>query len=184
LCIISVAHLAYLEAQNGENRRPDFPNHDALKLGITAEGYFTKTLVAVEFCSRRFYPTAEGFLPGGKIGRVLSRAGWFLTGEDSQTVRSAALGQLQDNFHVPFLREYFARVCQLAAKRLGGRPQAHSIHMAKRHDYDDSTLSFVEQVYGLTKQDLADFVGLLLAVQSLPVVVHWPKLIHCCEVDA
>lgn len=139
-----------------------------------------------DFCSRWWYPTEGGYLPGGKIGRVLAKAGFFYEASDEQSIRSAAIGALRDNGHVPFLREYFQRVCFLAKKQnlgLSGRPKEYSIHMARCHDYDDSTLDFVEVKYGLTRQDLAEWKITLSQVKSLPVVISWPHLERCLAID-
>jgi hypothetical protein len=136
-----------------------------------------------DFCSRWWYPTLTGYLPGGKIGRTLAKAGYMLNHRDAQTVRSAAIGLYQDNAHVPFLREYFARVKELAVGRLGGRPNEHTIHMAAAHEYDAATLDFVNAKYGLTQGDLDDFVFLLMQVTSLPVVISWPLLDRCLLID-
>ncbi len=103
------------------------------------------------------------------------------------TVRSAALGALQDNYHVPFLREYFEKVAEIASKcarKLGGKSNEYAIHMASKHDYDDTTLEYVERKYGLTKQDLAAFKTLLDQVTTLPVVISWPLLHKCMVVDS
>jgi len=140
-----------------------------------------------DFCSRWWYPAEGGYLPGGKIGRVLAKAGFFYEASDEQSIRSAAIGALRDNGHVPFLREYFERVCFLAKKHapgLSGRPKEYTIHMARCHDYDDSTLDFVEVKYGLTRQDLAEWKILLARVKSLPVVVSWPHLEKCLAIDS
>lgn len=139
-----------------------------------------------EFCSRWFYPVAGGYLPGGKIGRVLSRAGYFIDHKHEQTLKSATLGALRDNYHVPFLREYFERVLELLPKKskLGGREEAHSLHCAERHEYDSSTLAFVERKYGLTREDLARFKQLLAGATSLPVTIDWPPLAGALIVDS
>jgi len=141
-----------------------------------------------DFCSRWWYPVGGMYLPGGKIGRTLAKAGFFFDAQkDEQTVRSAAIGALQDNYHVPFLREYFARVAELAAKQrmaMGGRPSEFSVHMRERHEYDETTLAYVEKKYGLTKTDLEEFNMLLGKVKHLPVVISWPHLHQCLAIDS
>lgn len=141
-----------------------------------------------DFCSRWWYPVGGVYLPGGKIGRTLAKAGFFFDApKDFQTVRSAAIGALQDNYHVPFLREYFARVVAIASKQrmpMGGRPPEYAIHMSEKHEYDETTLAFVEKKYGLTAQDLLDFNTLLAGIKSLPVVISWPRLHECIRVDS
>jgi len=140
-----------------------------------------------DFCSRWWYPVGGGYLPGGKIGRVLAKAGFFYDNPDEMNVRSAAIGALRDHGHVPFLREYFERVRFLAKKQgvgLKGKPKEYSIHMERSHEYDDSTLDFVETKYGLTRQDLVEWKLLLSQVKRIPVVVSWPHLEKCLAIDS
>lgn len=159
-------------------------NKSGLRLGYTLTLNVGKYLEDREFCSRWFYPVAGRHIPGSKIGRVLARAGWFLDCKDEQTIMSAALSSLTDNYHVPFLKEYFERVVQLAPRKLGGRPQDWSWHCGARHVYDDSTMDFVSRKYGLVKQDLEEFKKLLASVKSLPVVLDWQPLARLLEIDA
>lgn len=143
--------------------------------------------VGGDFCSKWWYPNAGSFLLGGKIGRVLAKAGYMLDKTDNLTIRSAAIGQLQDNHHVPFLKEYFERVVILARKLnmpLRGKPGEYSHHAGAKHEYDDSTLDFVQDKYGLTRSDLSDFVKILNGIHSLPIVISWPHLHRCMQIDA
>jgi len=149
---------------------------------------------AGEFCSKWFYPVPikglEGkyaLLLGGKIGRVLSKSGWFVDNDKEETLRSAATSQLQDNYHVPFLRQYFQRILELAptgGKERSSKSRRHKWHCAERHEYDEATWAFVEGKYGLTKQDLQDFEQMLARCVSLPVVVNWPPLARCVKIDS
>jgi len=143
--------------------------------------------VGGEFCSRYWYPVGGRWLLGAKIGRTLAKAGFRLDKADTQTLRSAAIGALQDNYHVPFLREYFARVCEIAKKqklKLGGRPNEYTLHAAEKHDYDESTLDFVQTKYGLSRSDLVEFKKLLDKVNSLPMVISWEHLHRCIQIDS
>jgi len=156
-----------------------------LELGYKVKPHFSYSPDGVDFCSRWWYPTPDGILPGGKIGRVLSRAGWFLDCKDAQTIRGAAIGQLQDNYHVPFLREYFTRVLELTVgQKVRGKPQAWSIHMSKRHEYGPETLAFVSRKYGLEGEDLAEFKQMLAACRQLPIVISWRHLSRCVKIDS
>lgn len=157
----------------------------ALRLGIEA----TLNLVPYgegDFCSKWTYPVGGRTLLGGKIGRVLSRAGFFLNLDSEETVYSAAMGQLQDNYHVPFLREYFETVVRLATKTAvtPSKERRHQFHSGMRHDYQDDTMDFVHAKYGLSREDLADFCGLLAQVQALPVTITWDRLPSCLRVDS
>lgn len=154
-----------------------------LKLGFTLN-LQVGPCGSLDFCSKWFYPVDGSYILGGKIGRTLARAGFFLDLKNEQTILSAATGCLQDNFHVPFLKEYFQKVIELAPGRLGGRPQPHGFHAARKTPYDDTTWDFVTSKYGLTKQDLEDFQTLLNTCVTLPVVIDWPCFLRCLEIDA
>lgn len=138
-----------------------------------------------EFCSKWFYPTGGLLLMGGKIGRVLTRAAWFFE-NDTSPIKSSARSQLRDNYHVPFLRQYFEKVVELTDGMVEPpltKERRHYWHTEKPHEYDDSTWEFVTAKYGLTRQDLGEFVALLAEVTSLPVVVDWPKIHHLVQID-
>lgn len=145
-------------------------------LGHSNSTHVSTKLCEVDFLSKLWYPVGNTYLLGGKIGRVLSRAGWFLDCKDEQTIRGAALSAYQDNAHVPFLREYFQRVIDLTVgMKVKGRAHEYAVHTREAHDYDQDTMAFVEERYGLTKHDLKTFTDLLAAVRSLPVVVSWDR---------
>lgn len=145
-------------------------------LGHSNTTHVSSKLCEVDFLSKLWYPVGASYLLGGKIGRTLSRAGWFLDCKDEQTIRGAALSAFQDNAHVPFLREYFQRVIELTAgQKVKGRTHEYAVHTREAHAYDQNTLAFVEERYGLTKHDLDTFTALLAAVRSVPVVVSWDR---------
>jgi len=142
-----------------------------------------------EFCSKLFYPVVEErttFVLGGKIGRVLAKAGWFFRNTENP-IRPASISLLRDNYHVPFLREYFKRVVDLSVGMPEyGRDRPHAWHTSRNFgddDYSDETWSFVTSRYGLTPQDLEEFSYLLAECHSLPVVVNWSHLARCIEID-
>jgi hypothetical protein len=116
----------------------------------------------------------------------LSRAAFFIDMQNEETLYSAAVGQLQDNFHVPFLKEYFEKVVSLAEKTkvTPNKERRHMFHTGERHEAGVDTFDFVEAKYGLTKKDLAEFCGLLAEVNTLPVTITWEPLVHCLKVDS
>jgi len=158
----------------------------SLRLGISSTAAFLPWR-KLEFCSKVLYPTEDGLLLGGKIGRVLSRAGYFLDVQRESTPRAAAMSQLNDNYHVPFLRQYFTRVLQLlplekGRQRLSPEYQ-HTFHVEGRHEYGEETWRFLEYRYGLIKQDLLEFEALLASIKQLPAIVEWPRLADLVAVD-
>lgn len=157
---------------------------NALELGYKLTGNVTDSWTKAEFCSKLFYPVGETRILGGKIGRVLAKSGWFFE-NDSNPITSACISQLRDNYHVPFLREYFQRVVALTrtSPPSHGKEEVHSWHTSESHEYDLQTCEFVAERYGLTEQDLVDFVALLDQCTQLPVVIKWVHLARCIEID-
>lgn len=131
-------------------------------------------LDSMEWCSRFFYPTlVDGKvlrLPGAKIGRALTRGGWMLDARDGSDLRSATIGLLQDNYHVPFLREFYQKQLDLLPQTNKKAPRnlEHTVHLEKRHDYGEETWTWMSLKYGLGKADLGEFVEQLSKVDSLP----------------
>lgn len=182
-----VASRAYFHSKFGTNLvdAQESWRLSCLALGYKVTPHISYSLDDVDFCSRWWYPTPDGILPGGKIGRVLSRAGWFLECKDAQTIRGAAIGALQDNYHVPFLRQYFIRVLEITVgQKVRGRSSEYSIHMSKRHEYGPETLAFVERKYGLSEKDLTHFEELLAQCTKVPMLLQWDRLDACLAVDS
>jgi hypothetical protein len=156
----------------------------SLAFGFVYDYQVSQDLWRHDFCSKLAYPTPDGLVFGPKIGRALGRAGWHLdwSNDGNQTLRSMAIGLLDDSWHVPFLREYFQRVLELAEGPLGGRPP-HGIHVSRRHEYSDDTWDFVERRYGVTPADLDHFKALLSQVTRLPAVVDFPPFRDMWDID-
>jgi hypothetical protein len=150
--------------------------------GFTLKPKVHNEFVHVEFCSRYFYPAlVDGttlLMPGAKIGRTLVKCGWMVDSSDGVTLRSALLGQAIDNHHVPFVREFMAKMIELLNADRGRTPKkyAHMIHAAEKRDYAPETWAWMNERYGLTQTDLHDFTEQLAQVTSLPASFEWGRL--------
>lgn len=147
-------------------------------------------LMSAEYCSRWMYPTIVNGellpLPGAKIGRALSRMGFMVDAPAGVTLRSGLIGQLQDNNHVPFVREALKKMLELLPKdgKAGKVPyEDYMMHASRAYDYGPETWGFVTNKYGLTREDLVDFETLLAGVVTLPAAVSWDKLALCLSVE-
>jgi len=100
---------------------------------------------------------------------------------DDNPIQGSCISQYRDNYHVPFLHEYFERVIELTRDFVvtHGKEEEHTWHTESQHMYDDNTFSFVTDRYGLTREDLSAFKTLLQGVVSLPVVIDWPLMFRC-----
>jgi hypothetical protein len=130
------------------------------------------------FCSSRFYPLADTFVLGPCIGRVLSKAGYYVNIPVKippiSIVRGDAIGRMPDCHFIPFLNKYWTTIIQLTKgnkavitddmrKQLLHKPRPSALF-----DADDSTYEMVEQVYGLTKNHENEYQLFLSGVTSLP----------------
>jgi hypothetical protein len=183
LVIINRSLVTHLLGTGDNNGIGNVWNSRGTVLGYVLNPVVTHSIFKAEFCSKVFYPTQGTYVLGGKIGRTLSRAGWFFD-NDADPIHCSAIGSLRDNSHVPFLREFFERVIELTPPdKRGVSKDHHKVHCEVAHPYDESTMEFVFDRYGLTKQDLECFKALLKSVTRLPVVVDWPHIARCVEID-
>jgi len=67
-------------------------------LGWKLKYTHTDQLAKVDFCQKLFYPTTDGYMPGPKIGRYLSKIGWSFKMIDPKTAFYS-----EDLNHVPIL---------------------------------------------------------------------------------
>jgi len=156
-----------------------------MSFGFEYEYHMSQDPSQHDFCATIVYPTADGPVAGPVVGRALSRSGWHLdwSNDGNQSLRSMAIGRLQDAYYVPFLREYFERTLELAEGPLGGRPKP-GIHAARRHEYSPEVWEILHRRYGLTTEDHRVFCGLLRQVSSLPAVITWDVLTSMVQRDA
>jgi hypothetical protein len=130
------------------------------------------------FCSARFYPLADTFVLGPCIGRVLSKAGYYVNIPPKilpmSIVRGDAIGRMPDCHFIPFLNKYWSTIIKLTKGTksvLTDRMRAELLHKPRPSalfDSDSSTYEMVEQVYGLTANDEQQYLSLLNSVTSLP----------------
>jgi len=172
---------------------PDRLNAQALRLGYRMKFELAMYLEDVEFCSRIFWPTADGYVLGAKIGRWLAKAGYmFRSANTMADYRSQMIGHLQDNWFVPLVSDYCRCVIELIpksnrryrAKGREGREEDYKIHAEKVHEPCTDTFVFAHLRYGLTRAHIEEFRACLREVHTLPVMLHLEWLDDIMEVDA
>ena len=165
----------------------------AVRLGYRMKFETTLYLEEVEFCSRLFWPTADGLVLGAKIGRWLAKAGYMFKSADTLAdYRSQMIGHLQDNWFVPLVSDYCRRVIELIPKSSRryretgreGREEDYKIHCEKVHEPCVGTYVFASLRYGLTRDHIEEFQRTLAEVRSLPVMIHLAWMDDIMEVDA
>lgn len=84
--------------------------------GFSVKTIFHREVLAVEFCSGRFYPVGSKLVFGRKPGRILTKIGFMRVKphqtEESVTsdLRGTMISYLEQGNHVPFLRRYIWEV--------------------------------------------------------------------------
>jgi len=154
---------------------PVDPVATCLDLGYRVKLEVVHEICEVEFYSRLFWPTPDGSVLGAKIGRWLMKASSMLITQDGLAdYRSAIIGHLQDNYHVPFVREYCQRVLEIlpVSNSRYVEYEPHKVHTERAHEYCDETFVFLFQRYGLTRSDLVEWERLLKTITSLPAVLY------------
>jgi len=88
-----------------------------MNLGFDSESIYCESYYDAEFCSSIFYDTADGPILGPKIGRVLTKMGYFINPPVNEhplaVLRGVALGLELASSYVPLLKEIVERVLYL-----------------------------------------------------------------------
>jgi hypothetical protein len=151
-------------------------------LGFTTSMECGTDLTKVEFCQLIPYPTEEGTVWGPKIGRVLSRLP-YATSASRDDPAGVATGMLVSCGHIPFLREYLQHV-QCLAPTVKAVDYEYHVAASRTHTASDATWAFINERYGLDRDDLAEFRSRLRAVESMPGAFDWPFMDELLVIDA
>lgn len=174
-----------------------FPLADLLlKLGLELEPKVhlgANAAYHATFCSSRFYPVGDKVILAPGIGRGIAKSGWYVNPPANQPVigllRADAIGRAQDCSFVPFLSQMWKRNLDLSRgsslvySRELQRTNQHNAHVSESHMATKETYQMVEAVYGLTLDDLRQYVDMLDAVTSLPCIVDFAPLHRAMLVD-
>lgn len=135
----------------------------------------TQNVLRAEFCSGRFYLTAEGnrvWAP--KVGRALAKMGWQLHPNlrPDEWLAATAASWRQDVNHVPILRAAAKRMTQWAAgqtrRHIDRRP-----HSPRHYSCSVEALNEFCALYGLAPNDVAAAEEYLLTLPRGAQVDHW-----------
>lgn len=155
------------------------------QLGFKMEINVHKHLYQLDYCSGRFYPSTVGTIWAPSIGRMLSKAGWFLHNNarmDGPALnRAMALSFYKDVQHVPILCEYINKLYDLTA---GVRPdirllrelQSNRAHVEVIGKPIPDSFRFMEEVYGLVAEPLVTLKWLINGISQLPYQLTHPAI--------
>lgn len=142
------------------------------------------------FLGMRPYPTRQGFEFGKTIGRAIWKRGWKLDSLDSHLpawLRGVCQAELEWNRHVPFYADYLHTTLRL----LGTGPvlanqvddnRPWTIGRATEW-YDEATVRYVCDGYGLTVGEHAAFLTSLNNIHRLPFVLKSDSLSAMVQKD-
>jgi len=157
----------------------------ALSLGFPLEITCSHNLWDFEFCSKLMYPSADGFTPAPKLGRMITKFGWKIITPQADH-RSVASAVLDDMWHVPFAREYLQTILRVlpVSKRRTVVLDDYKMHVSRRHDQSPDVWPFLESRYGLTRADHDEFVAMLASISAFPVIIDVPWALRVLQRDS
>jgi len=157
-----------------------------LNFGFRMESMVFDDIAHASFCSKLFWPIAEGkWVLGAKPGRALEKLGVELSAAGVKSYKGTLLGARQDNNHVPFLRvaiQFSLSLCGSKAK-VAPKSEEHQFHTARMYEVCDETWRFVHARYGYTREDEAEWAAVLSGITALPCVIPTGRLSRLFEVD-
>jgi len=154
------------------------------KLGLQPTPIFSKNRWDWEFCSKLLWyathpVTGETVtVLGPKVGRLLTRVGWNLSVPGAANFRGALLGLKQDCNHIPMLHEFIEIGLALSAgdKAVFGKEHQELKHVSQQFKGNELNMRFIRMRYAITEHHCVEFLAVLRAAQSLPIVLNFPWL--------
>jgi hypothetical protein len=135
-------------------------------------------LYDMEFCSKLFWPTADGLVLGAKIGRFLKKYGTMrITARTEQDYKASILSALNDNYFVPIVSSVLRRTLELLAHvKLGkvDKDEEYKHHVERRHQMTDETWFMLHDRYNITKLMVDQLEDKLKSVPYLPYNLEIP----------
>lgn len=139
-----------------------------------------KGIEEVEFCQTIPWQVGGRTIFGPKLGRVLSRLPWNISGQNEDP-RGVALGMMKACSFIPFLNKYLKHIAD-ASPGVKAVLYDHHLTAVDYHEADASTYAFLTARYGLTKTDEEAFIT-LLSPCKLKMVAHWGRLEALVGID-
>ena len=148
----------------------------ATEMGFTAKFVLCQDICDLEFCSKLFWPTADGTVLGAKVGRFLKKIGTMkITKNTLEDYKAAVNAHYNDNFHVPVVNVTLARILEIMKDEKLGKVDSEEefkIHVSKRHLPNEETWAFFEKRYGVSRFMVECYQEQLTAVVSLPICIR------------
>lgn len=144
-------------------------------LGWKVKPKFVTILQDVEFCSRLCWSSTLGPIFATRPGRFFQRFPFSVDFPSKADPKAKAYCSYLDNRHVPFVRQYLLRVCDiLTVEFADGNVKWPDWAFHMDHDYgqepDDQTWQQLYEQYGLTQADEQQFAQQLKKWAGGPAV--------------
>lgn len=141
----------------------------------------------VEYCSGLFWPVADGYVLGPKIGRRLPKLGFGLRQLSPGEVESMVHGMANDLAHIPVLSLYYSKCMSLLKNLEKGKKNSKKEYVDKeaaykwkckqKHKRTNDTDIFFQARYGYTTSLCEEsFQECLSEVCTLTDAVHYPMM--------
>jgi len=152
-------------------------------------GYFSATVF-----SGRLWVTADGWVFGPKIGRVMTKTFWCIDAPKShlkrlQHLRAIALGLINNCGHIPILRRVLHNILAhtkgVHAKRHGRFESEEWKNFAERaHGFNPLIYGQMLELYGVSREDVDDAEKLIDSLDcTTPTLVDHPTINRIVAVD-
>jgi len=157
------------------------------KLGFKTKCKIRTEWHEVEYCSGLFWPVADGYVLGPKIGRRLPKLGFGVTNLEPAQIASMINGMSNDLAHIPVLGVYYTTCVKLLPtlkldkkkkqKEYVDKEAKYKWACAKRHQRTNDTDVFFAMRYNFTADLCEDSLRSSLAeLKTITDCVHYPMM--------
>jgi len=158
-----------------------------LTLGLNAKIKISDEWSEVEYCSSLFWPVADGFVLGPKVGKRLPKLGFSLRKLDAGEVKGMLHGLQHEAGFIPLFAEY-AKICLSKLKHVkvkeyrDDRKVYKSLAVSRHKTCAETEVFFLER-YGVTMDEAANSLRVACLGSTLTQCVDYRFLTVFTAVD-
>jgi hypothetical protein len=160
----------------------------ALELHYSRFGFVAKPIVStelskVEFCSKLFWPTADGIILGPKPGRCIPKMGYSCKKLSEVEILSTMRGWLIDGVFVPGIAHIIHKYFPQAYKQSVDVhfENIYTSHCTRMHEPCSETSQFFEERYGVSATNF--IASLENAIATKPSIIECELFEHLYSKD-
>jgi hypothetical protein len=157
----------------------------ALRCGFKTTATVSEDPGEIDFCSKLFWPTSDGWVLAAKPGRLISRIGFLVIGPNEPNLKGVVISLLNDNHHVPVLGAFLKHLHKLLSREKArfGKSEWEGFHVTKRHEVHSEAVAMFTRRYDCTVAEMQELEDLLLSVERIPAIISSPLLLRMVERD-